>query len=60
MNCERGKKISLQYTMFPIGLFHSKSYVTGSCIYNGKDEHLCIVTIQMVNMSILTLIHKIG
>ena len=49
MNCERGKKISLRYTMFPLGLFHSKSYVAGSCIYNGKDEHLCIVTIQMIS-----------
>ena len=33
---------------------HSKSYVVGSCIYNSKDEHPCIITIQMVTMNILT------
>ena len=49
-------KISLQDTRFPLGHFHSKSYVVESCIYKGKDEHPCIVTIQMVTMNILTLL----
>ena len=34
----------------------SKSYVVGSCIYNGKDQHPCIVTITMVTMNILIII----
>ena len=41
-------KISLQYTRFPLGFFNSKSYVVGSCIYNGKD-----ITIKRVTMNIL-------
>ena len=49
--------------MFPLGLFHSKSYVVGSCIYNGKDvrhkngnnENYYIFTIKMETMHILTL-----
>ena len=30
----------LRYTWFTLGLFQSKSIVVGSCLYNGKDEHL--------------------
>ena len=50
------KKISLWYRRFPLGLFHSKSFVVGSCIYNGKDVRPCIVTIKMVTKNILTLL----
>ena len=38
-------QILLRYTRFPFGLFRSKSYVVGSFIYNGKDEHPRIITI---------------
>ena len=44
-------KILLRYTRFPLGLFHSKSYVVGCYIYNGKDEHPCIVTIKITSVS---------
>ena len=58
-NPNRIDTILLRYTRFPPDLFHSKSYVVGSCIY-GKDEHPCIVAIKMVTLNILTLFHKNG
>ena len=42
------------YTRFLLGISQSKIYVVESCIYNGKDEDPCIVTIKMVTMYILT------
>jgi len=56
--CSQDEKLKYRFNTqgSQLSLYHSKSYVVGGCIYNGKDEHPCIVTIKMLTMNIFTLL----